>query len=155
MSFVTTGKRLYRHVERRIAVARYDRRRLYRSVNVRKQSTADGAPRATRWRRGASLGRQNGRSRSSVKRQQWVFTVLSRKISKISIFLFKVANLATLQNLASLHQTLPQVASLASHLSSMATMQTTTAGVANGPLNLSVNSSKWRPLVFEITPSNW
>ncbi|XP_066146410.1 POU domain, class 6, transcription factor 2 isoform X2 [Euwallacea fornicatus] len=57
-----------------------------------------------------------------------------------------LAQLQNLQNLASLHQTLPQVATLAASLSSMANLHTvqatsTSTNMANGPLNLSVNAA--------------
>ncbi|KAL1506118.1 hypothetical protein ABEB36_005542 [Hypothenemus hampei] len=56
-----------------------------------------------------------------------------------------MASLATLQNLqnfASLHQSLPQVATLAANLSNIASLHTnSSSNMTNGPLNLSVNAA--------------
>ncbi|XP_048524050.1 POU domain, class 6, transcription factor 1 isoform X3 [Dendroctonus ponderosae] len=56
-----------------------------------------------------------------------------------------LATLQNLQNLASLHQSLPQVATLAASLSSMANSHTVQSSnnpnIVNGPLNLSVNAA--------------
>ncbi|KAF7279933.1 hypothetical protein GWI33_006561 [Rhynchophorus ferrugineus] len=54
-----------------------------------------------------------------------------------------LVTLQNLQNLASLQQTLPQVATLAANLSTMASLQTASnnQNMVNGPLNLSVNAT--------------
>ncbi|XP_030766920.1 POU domain, class 6, transcription factor 2 isoform X2 [Sitophilus oryzae] len=54
-----------------------------------------------------------------------------------------LVTLQNLQNLASLQQTLPQVATLAANLSTMASLQSATnnSNMVNGPLNLSVSAT--------------